>query len=138
MNQTGLGRSTKFEGRTFIDLDFNFKTYTNKDVKLKNGENAIKQSIKNLLMLNKYEKPFNPKISAGLEGLLFEPIEASSAITLEVIIRDMLNTYQPRISVISVDVAAIEESNYYDINITFSIINTEIEKAVEFFLERLI
>ena len=53
MNQTSLDRSTKFEGRTFVDLEFNFKTYTNKDVKLKTGENAIKQSIKNLLMINK-------------------------------------------------------------------------------------
>ena len=137
MNQLTLDRPTKFEGRSFVDLDFNFKTYTSGDVKLKLGENAIKQSIKNLLMLNKYDKPFNPKINAGLQGLLFEPIEASSAITLEVIIRDMLNTYEPRISVISVNVAAIEERNYYDINITFSIINTEVETAVEFFLERL-
>ena len=78
MNQTSLDRSTKFEGRTFVDLDFNFKTYTNKDVKLKTGENAIKQSIKNLLMINKYEKPFIPNISAGLEGILFEPIQDSS------------------------------------------------------------
>ena len=137
MNQTGLGRSTKFEGRTFIDLDFNFKTYTNKDVKLKNCENAIKQSIKNLLMLNKYEKPFNPKISAGLEGLLFEPIQASTAISLEISIKDILNTYEPRIVVNSVSVIAVEEDNQYDILVNFSIVNTEIETAVEFFLERL-
>ena len=64
MNQLDLDRPTKLEGRSFIDLDFNFKTYTNGDVKLKLGENSIKQSIKNLLMFNKYEKPFNPKINA--------------------------------------------------------------------------
>ena len=137
MNQTSLDRSTKFEGRTFVDLDFNFKTYTNKDVKLKTGENAIKQSIKNLLMINKYEKPFKPNISAGLEGILFEPIQDSSAITLEIAIEDILNTYEPRIIVHSVDVIAVEEDNQYDITVTFSVVNTEIETAVEFLLERL-
>ena len=137
MNQTSLGRSTRFQGRSYVDLDFNFKTYTNKDVKLKSGENAIKQSIKNLLMLDKYEKPFNPRISAGLKGLLFNPILPSTATTIETAIGDILNTYEPRIRVTSVDVVANEEDHQYDITITFSIINDEIETAVEFFLERL-
>ena len=88
-------------------------------------------------MLNKYEKPFNPRISAGLEGLLFEPIHSSTAITLETAIGDILNTYEPRIRVRSIEVVAVEEDNQYDISITFSIVNTEIETAVEFFLERL-
>ena len=120
------------------DLDLSLKRHPlQKDILPLKDDNAIKNAVKNLVLTNFYERPFQHSKGGNLQGLLFEPIEASSAITLEVIIRDMLNTYEPRISVISVNVAAIEERNYYDINITFSIINTEVETAVEFFLERL-
>ena len=54
MIQTPLDKKTsKFETTTFVDLDFNFKTYSNLDVKTKLGENAIKQSIKNILMVDR-------------------------------------------------------------------------------------
>tara|TARA_Y100000593_G_scaffold93520_1_gene188659 strand:+ start:15489 stop:15905 length:417 start_codon:yes stop_codon:yes gene_type:complete len=137
MFQSPLGKNTKLESRTFVDVDLNFKIYDNKDVKLKNGENAIKQSIKNLLSFNRYDKPFNPNIDVGLNYLLFEPMSSDVATTLEIAIGDILNTYEPRIGSVSVNVVGDEENNLYDISITFSIINTEMETTVEFFLERL-
>ena len=137
MNQTSLGRKSFFETKTFSDLDLNFKTYTNGDLKIKDGENAVKQSILNLLLFDEYDKPFNPKISAGLRGMLFEPIEASTAISLQFAIQDILNTYEPRIKVENVSVVGVEEDHKYDITLTFSLINAQTSKTVEFFLERL-
>ena len=79
MIQTPLDKKTsKFETTTFVDLDFNFKTYSNLDVKTKLGENAIKQSIKNILMVDRYEKPFQPNFGAGLQDLLFENISPTN------------------------------------------------------------
>ena len=57
------------------------------------GENAIKQSIKNLLMTDTYEKPFEPQFGSGLQNILFEPITPTSAFTLKTLIEDTLNKY---------------------------------------------
>ena len=97
MNQTELTRTSLFEAHTFVDLDFNFKTYANKDVKLKSGENAVKQSVKNLLLLSKYDKPFDADIGAGLDSILFDPISPTAAVNLNIAIEDIINTYEPRI-----------------------------------------
>ena len=138
MIQTALDKKkTKFEAKKFVDLDFNFKTFSNKDVKTKLGENSIKQSIKNILMIDQYEKPFNPYFGAGLQDLLFEPITPTSANTLKRRIESTLNNYEPRIFLESTSVVANEDDNRYDIVIKFSMIQAETSKSVEFFLERL-
>ena len=138
MIQTPLDKkSTKFETTTFVDLDFNFKTYSNLDVKTKLGENAIKQSIKNIFMVDRYEKPFQPNFGAGLQDLLFENISPTSATTLETLIEGALNNYEPRIFLESVSVVANEDQHRYDIVIKFSMIHAETSKSVEFFLERI-
>ena len=138
MIQTTLAKeTTKFEGIKFVDLDFNFKTYSSKDVKTKIGENAIKQSIKNLLMTDTYEKPFEPQFGSGLQNILFEPITPTSAFTLKTLIEDTLNKYEPRIFLESTSVVANEDRHRYDIIIKFSMIQAETSKSVEFFLERL-
>tara|TARA_Y100001938_G_scaffold142807_1_gene214646 strand:+ start:21 stop:440 length:420 start_codon:yes stop_codon:yes gene_type:complete len=138
MIQTPLDKKTsKFETTTFVDLDFNFKTYSNLDVKTKLGENAIKQSIKNILMVDRYEKPFQPNFGAGLQDLLFENISPTSATTLETLIEGALNNYEPRIFLESVSVFANEDRHRYDIIINFSMIQAETSKSVEFFLERI-
>ena len=138
MIQTPLDKkSTKFETTTFVDLDFNFKTYSNLDVKTKLGENAVKQSIKNILMLDRYEKPFSPNFGAGLQDSLFEHISPGSANTLQTVIQGALNNYEPRIFLESVSVVANEDQHRYDIVIKFSMIHAETSKSVEFFLERI-
>ena len=138
MIQTPSAKKTsKFETTTFVDLDFNFKTYSNLDVKTKLGENAIKQSIKNILMVDRYEKPFQPNFGAGLQDLLFENISPTSATTLETLIEGALNNYEPRIFLESVCGFANEDRHRYDIIINFSMIQAETSKSVEFFLERI-
>ena len=54
MNQNSLNRNTKFGSRAYVDFDLNFKPNTNGDLKVKSGENSVKQSILNLLMLFEY------------------------------------------------------------------------------------
>ncbi|MGA1048851.1 MAG: hypothetical protein ACO3UU_12655 [Minisyncoccia bacterium] len=46
--------------RIFSDLDFNFTAHpVTKDVSRKYDENAIKQSLKNLLLTRNFERPFH-------------------------------------------------------------------------------
>ena len=127
-----------YQGRTFSDLDLNFLQHpATKDIRKKVGENSIKQSIKNLIMTNPLEKPFQPEIGCGVYNLLFEPMMPSTALEKEESITDVINSYEPRVSLGAVRVTENSSMNGYDVYISFSIINSEQLVEVDFFLERM-
>ena len=129
---------TKYQCRTWSDLDLNFGINpTTKDIRKKNGENSIKQSIKNLLMTNRGERPFHPEIYGGLYEYLFEPLHPFTATSMQHSIEHVINTFEPRVRVEKVTVAENSTGDGYDILIIFTLINTEQLIEVEFFLERL-
>ena len=135
--QTELGRPILEQTRTYTDFDLNFGTYTSKDLKLKEGENAIKQSIQNLLLTNQYDRPFQPEINSGIYRYLFENFDSSTSHSVESAIRTTINKHEPRVSIDNLKVIAEEERNRININLKFSIVNSEQTKTVEFFIERL-
>ena len=59
--------------RQYSDLDLFFGRKTsNNDISKITDVQAVKRSIRNLVLLNTYEKPFHPEISSGIRGMLFE------------------------------------------------------------------
>ena len=59
--------------RQYIDLDLFFsKRNSDNDISRVTDIQAVKRSIRNLVLLNPYEKPFHPEISGGVRGMLFE------------------------------------------------------------------
>ena len=54
-----------------LDLDFQQNTAT-KDIQKMLDVESVKRSVKNLINLNHYEKPFHPEIGSNLRGMLFE------------------------------------------------------------------
>ena len=59
--------------RRYIDLDLFFKRkIPSNDVNTITDIQAVKRSVRNLVLLNPYEKPFHPEISSGIRGMLFE------------------------------------------------------------------
>lgn len=73
------GREFK-KSRSFKDLSINLllNPFT-KDVSAVQNDNAIKQSIKNLVLTAPGEKPFQPNIGSRVRQLLFEPLDAFTA-----------------------------------------------------------
>ena len=67
--------------RQYSDLDLFFGRKTsNNDISKITDVQAVKRSVRNLVLLNTYEKPFHPEISSGIRGMLFElmtPITAN-------------------------------------------------------------
>ena len=62
--------------RQYSDLDLFFGRKTsNNDVSKITDIQAVKRSIRNLVLLNTYEKPFHPEISSGVRGMLFENMQ---------------------------------------------------------------
>ena len=124
--------------RTFkdLDLDFGLNSVT-KDVNKLTDAEAIKRSVKNLINLNNYEKPFRPEIGSGIRGLLFEPMTELTSHFMQVKIAEILNEFEPRISVSNIIINNQEDRNAYSVSIHFLIKGTQEPIVVDTFLERL-
>jgi len=123
--------------RTFSDLDLNFIANPNTgDVTKKFDENAIKQSVKNLIQTNFYERLFHPEIGSQVRALLFEPYSPMLDAMLTRAITNTINNYEPRVQLMVVDVRSNPDNNTVYVSITFKIVNTERPITVDFILNR--
>lgn len=114
------------ENYNFIDFDFNFGSNPiSANINLKRNANAIRQSVINLLMLKKGDKPFHPEIRSPISFHLFDNFSLQVAAIVESDIKRYINYYEPRIVVNSV---SINTTNANTIN--FSIIGT-IKNTIE-------
>lgn len=123
--------------RTFTDLDLNFTKHpVTDDVAVKYDEEAIKQSVKNLVLTNHYERPFHPEIGSEVKALMFEPATPMTGILLKQAIINTINNYEPRVVLLDVKVLAAIDNNSIYITIEFRIINTTRPITVNLVLER--
>jgi phage baseplate assembly protein W len=111
--------------RTFSDLDFNFAAHpVTGDITRKYDEEAIKQSVKNLVMTQHYERPFHSEIGSQLRGLLFEPATPMLNILIKRAITDTIINFEPRVKLIDVRVRLSPDTNEVYVLVEFSIVNT--------------
>jgi phage baseplate assembly protein W len=123
--------------RTFTDLDLNFTAHpVNKDVAIKYDEQAIKQSVRNLILTKNFERPFHSEIGSQVRGLLFEPVTEMSVSIIKRSIVDVIRNYEPRVQLVDVFVNVRPDENYVDIRIIFKIINTATPIELTLTLER--
>lgn len=125
------------EVRTYKDLDLNFRAHpVTKDVVKRTGDSAIIGALKNLILTNLYEKPFQPTFGSRVRGLLFEDVSFITANILQTEISNVIVNFEPRVSVDAIRVQANPEQNRYDITIRFFINNLEAPVTINFFLEK--
>lgn len=114
--------------RIYKDLNLNFLVHpVKKDIQKLYDIEAVKRSVRNLVNLNRFDKPFHPEIMAGVRELLFEPVSPFVIDILQSQIENVLNTYEPRIDLDSVTVIDNSDNNEYKIIVEFFVINTPAE-----------
>lgn len=125
--------------RTFKDLDLYFtRKLSTSDVNKVTDVLAIKRAVKNLVMLNHFEKPFHPELGSGVRGLLFENLTPLTGVILSQKIQEVIEDYEPRVTLTSVDVTPDYAGNAFNVNINFIINNFEREEqSLDILLERL-
>ena len=125
--------------RQYTDLDLFFaKKATSKDISKVTDIQAVKRSIRNLVLTNHYEKPFHPEIGSGVRGILFEPMTPLTAHILTRKIEDVIENFEPRARLISVRAQPNLDRNEYECTIEFYVVNTPTELVdLTLFLERL-
>ena len=120
------------------DLDLSLKIHPiRKDIIPLKDDAAIKNAVKNLLVSNFYERPFQDDLGANLRGLLFEPAGVITEIQLRDSIRRVINKYEPRVKVRSIDITDSSSENSYKIKVNFKIKEYDSAESVEIILRRL-
>lgn len=123
--------------RNFTDLDLDFTAHpVTGDIAKKKGSAAVINSIKNLLLTSFYERPFQPRIGSNLNRLLFEQMDQLVAIELKSEIELVVRNYEPRATIISVDVVPDYDEQRYDVTVEFFLVNRADPIQVNLFLER--
>ena len=125
--------------RQYTDLDLFFgKKSSNSDVQDINDVKAVKRSIRNLVLLNHYEKPFHPEIASGVRDMLFELMTPITAQILARKIEDVINNFEPRARLVGVTAIPNLDKNAYEVSIEFYVVNTPTELVdLSVMLERL-
>ena len=108
-----------------------------KDIIPLKDDEAIKNSVKNLILTNFFERPFQPLVGANLRGLLFEPADAITKYELSDGIKQVLEDFEPRIRVSRVGIEDQSDRNAYRITVYFQIIEMDLNTEVEIVLQRL-
>ena len=114
--------------RQYRDLDLFFaKTQASNDVRKVTDIAAVKRSVRNLVLLNHYEKPFHPEIGSGIRDMLFENMINMTAFILAKKIEDVIENFEPRVRLISVRADPNLDRNEYEVTIEFFVVNAPTE-----------
>jgi phage baseplate assembly protein W len=121
----------------YSDLDLRFTPLpTTGDVAMRYDAQAVIDSVKNLLNTNKYDRPFQPDVSSGMNALLFEPMTSITATLIENEIVRVLNNYEPRVTINSVTVVASSQSNSFKVSLSVFIGNQTQPTSINLILQR--
>lgn len=123
--------------KIYSDIDF---TFTKKpvvgDVALSYDAQAVTRSIRNLLNTKNYDRLFNPDLGSKITSLLFENMSPVVAGTMESIITNMIQNYEPRARLKTVTVSSMPDKNAYNVSVTFYLENATLPTTVTILLER--
>ena len=133
MAQVNISRQPDYSD---LDLDFMINPVTG-DINRKTGADAVKRSIRNLIFTNYYERPFNSSLGSDVPRLLFDNVDLITASLLEDALVKLINTYEPRVRLMTVKAVADTDNQGFQIEIRYVMLNTETPATFNLFLERI-
>ena len=125
--------------RQYSDIDLFFgRKSTGSDISKVTDIQAVKRSIRNLVLLNHFEKPFHPEIAGGIREMLFELMTPTTAAIIARKVEDVIKNYEPRARLVGVRAQPDFDDNSYNISIEFYVVNAPTELVdMSVMLERL-
>lgn len=124
--------------RQFTDFNVSFVAHpVTGDIVKVHDEQAIKQSLRNMIMTNFYDAPFQPRKGSSVRNILFEPVSHFTVTRLKDSLTSMIDMYEPRVNIVSLVVSLTDDETAYHIYMTYSIINTIEPLTLNFLLQRI-
>tara|TARA_Y100001938_G_scaffold127961_1_gene181308 strand:- start:695 stop:1117 length:423 start_codon:yes stop_codon:yes gene_type:complete len=132
---TKSGASIVSNKESFSDLDLTFTAHpVTGDIVTKKDANAIRQSIKNILLTNHYERPFKPNFGADLRGMIFEANDPIIGQRIKERIVEEIKILEPRVGRATIKV--IQNDNTVDVSVAYTISGSSSVQEVEFTISR--
>lgn len=123
--------------RSFSDINLLFTAHPGtQDINKVTDENAVKAAVRNLILTKNYERPFHPEIGCQITSLLFENYTPITKSTMQKTIQDVLEKFEPRARITSLDIVDKPDENSIDITVRFTLNNIERPITVTTTLQR--
>jgi len=119
-----------------LDLFFQAHPYT-RDVNRKYDFEAIKASVRNLILTKNYERPFHPEIGSQVTNMFFEDYSPSVRLMVERTIVETIERFEPRVRLISVQLIEDPDNNSISVEIVFTPSNIDVPITITQYLGRL-
>ena len=123
--------------KDYLDIDLTFSARPSGDLFKKKDAAAVKQSVKNLLLTTKGEKPFQPNFGANLNAALSSLDTEYDPEYIQDLMYDAITNNEPRARVLSIDLRVQPDYNSLDATINFQVVNTAEVVALDVSLARL-
>ena len=122
-----LGSSSIIGARTklYKDIDLTFAARPSGEIFKKTDAASVKQAIKNLMLTNHFEKPFQPKFGANLRALLFDLADEEAEEDIEERCKLAIGVFEPRAEALNVTAISNPDRNSIQVVLEFRVINTE-------------
>ena len=124
--------------KKFVDLNPNFeKNPLSGDLPLLKNEAAIKQSLKNIILTIRGEKPFRPFFGSSTDTALFENFSPLTEDVLASAVSDAISAYEPRVNVTSIEVFQNVDGNSVELEVEYTIVGIPLNpQSLNLILER--
>tara|TARA_S200002703_G_scaffold141621_1_gene133568 strand:- start:10479 stop:11141 length:663 start_codon:yes stop_codon:yes gene_type:complete len=123
--------------RIYSDIDLSLEarispTYSNGDgdILKKTDAASVKQALKNLLLTNRFEKPFRPNYGGNLGGLLFEMVDEDTADTMIGRIKAAVDRYEPRAKITNLKIVGSPDYNTISVVLEFRIVSSGVSDTL--------
>ena len=137
-SNTNVKATTVAFNSLYTDISLAFKEHpVKKDILPLRDLDAVKQSIKNLILTNQGERPFQMGIGGNITRYLFEPVTPFVAFSLQEEIIKTIRRHEPRVKNTQVKVIADIDRNLFSVTITFLVQASNTQEEISFALERL-
>ena len=137
-NSSTVGITNQTSDRVYSDLDLKFNQHpVYKDIVPLTDVDAVKQSVKNLLLTKRGERLFQPTMGSGIFDLLFENADPLTFQAVRDSIKDILTNLEPRVNQVQVQIKGDIDKNEMAVTVNFNIAGVSNNESVDFYLERL-
>jgi len=124
--------------RLYSDLDLSLALNLNfRDIVPLVDIDAVKNSIKNLILSNFYDRPFQPALGSNVSALLFEPADNFTMSAMREEIKRVIKKFEPRADSVVVEILDNSDRNAYNINIGFRVIAIDQRVDITLYLKRI-
>lgn len=118
-----------------IDIGLTRNPVSNDTVKIVDAQ-AVKNSVKNLLLLEKFDIPFHPEVSSGITESLFENLLPTTPAIIEKQIAYTLSNFEPRVDLLGIEISIGNDNNSIRIDVYFKIKETNEPVVLNLILNR--